>query len=55
MAMVANWHPSMGVEVLTLRLFRGVTFASLSGHPITDKDTVDIGIPVLNCMGLFPK
>jgi hypothetical protein len=24
-AMAANWHPSMGFEVLTLRLFRGVT------------------------------
>jgi hypothetical protein len=32
--MAADWHPSMGFEVLTSRLFRGVTFASLSGHPI---------------------
>ncbi len=55
MAMAANWHPSMGFEVLTLRLFRGVTFASLSGHPITDKDTVNIGIHVLKCTGLFAK
>jgi len=38
---------------VTSRLFRGVTFASLSGHPITDKDTVDIGVSVLNCTGLF--
>ena len=43
----------MGFEVLTSRLFRGVTFASLSGHPITDKDTVDIGVHVLNRTGLF--
>ncbi len=55
MAMAANWHPSMGFEVLTLRLFHGITFASLSGHPITDKDTVDIGVRVLNCTGLFAK
>jgi hypothetical protein len=48
-AMAADWHPSMGFEVLTSCLFRGVTFASLSGHPITDKDTVDIGVRVLNC------
>ncbi len=33
-AMTAGWHPSMGFEVLTLCLFPGVTFASLSGHPI---------------------
>jgi hypothetical protein len=45
----------MGFEVLTSRLFRGVTFASLSGHPITDKDTVDIGVRVLNRTGLFAK
>jgi hypothetical protein len=54
-AMAANWHPSMGFEVLTSRLFRGVTFASLLGHPITDKDTVDISVCVLNCTGLFAK
>ncbi len=44
----------MGFEV-TSCLFRGITFASLSGHHITNKDTVDIGIHVLNRMGLFPK
>ena len=41
-AMAANLHPSMGFEVLTSHLFCGVTFASLSGHPITDEDTVGI-------------
>ena len=46
--MAADWHPSMGFEILTLRLFRGITFASLSGHPITDKDTVDISVRALN-------
>jgi hypothetical protein len=55
MAIAANWHPSMGFEVLTLHLFCCVTFASLSGHPYTDKDTVDISVRVLNRMGLFPK
>jgi hypothetical protein len=55
MAMAANWHTSMGFEVLTSHLFHVVTFASLSRHPIVDKDTVDIGIHVLNPMGLFPK
>ncbi len=54
-AMAADWHPSMGFEVLTSRLFRGVTFASLSGHPITDKDTIDISVLVLNRTGLFTK
>ena len=54
-AMAANWHPSMGFEVLTSCLFRGVTFASLSGHPISDKDTVDNGVHVLNCTGLFAE
>jgi hypothetical protein len=53
--MAANWHPSMGFEVLTLRLFGGITFASLSGHIITDKDTVNINVHVLNCTGLFAK
>ena len=53
--MAADWHPLLGFEVLTSRLFSGVTFASLSGHPITDKDTVDIGVRVLNCTGLFAK
>ncbi len=54
-AMAADWHPLMGFEVLTSRLFRGITFASLSGHPITDKDAVDIGVRVLNRTGLFAK
>ena len=54
-AMAADWHPSMGFEVLTSRLFRGGTFTSLSGHPITNKDTVDIGVHVLNRTGLFAK
>ncbi len=53
--MVADWHPSIGFEVLTLHLFRGVTFASLSGHSIADKDMVDIGVRVLNCRGLLLK
>jgi hypothetical protein len=55
MAMAADWHPLMGFEVLTLHLFWSVTFASLSGHPITDKDTVNIGVCILNHTGLFPK
>jgi hypothetical protein len=55
MAMAANWHPLMGFEVLTLRLFCCVTFASLSGHPITNKDRINIGIHALNHTGLFPK
>ncbi len=55
MAMAANWHPSMGFEVLTLCLFCGTTFASLSGRPITDKDMVNISVRVLSCTGLFPK
>jgi hypothetical protein len=45
MAMAADWHPLMGFEVLTLRLFCSITFASLSGHPFTDKDT-----PTSACM-----
>jgi hypothetical protein len=53
--MAASCHPSMEFEILTSCLFRGITFASLSGHPITDKVTVNIGVYVLNCMGLFPK
>jgi hypothetical protein len=54
-AMAADWHPSMGFGVLTSRPFRGVTFASLLGHPITDKDTVGIGVRVLNRTGLFAE
>ncbi len=54
-AMATDWHPSMEFEVLTSRLFRGVTFASLSRHPITDNNTVDIGVRVLNRTGLFAK
>ncbi len=54
-AMATDWHPSMGFEVLTSRLFRGVTFASLSRHPITDNDTIDISVHVLNRTGLFAK
>ncbi len=53
--MAVNWHPSMGFEVLISRLFCGITFASLSGNPIIDKDTVDIGVRVLNCTVLFLK
>jgi hypothetical protein len=55
MVMAANWHLSMGFEVLTSRLFCGITFASLSGHPITDQEMVDIGVCVLNRTGLFPE
>jgi hypothetical protein len=55
MEMAANWHPLVGFEVLTLHLFCGVTFASLSGHPATDKITVDISVRVLNHIRLFPK
>ncbi len=54
-AMAADWHHSMGFEVLTLRLFHGITFTSLSGHTITNNHTVNIGIRVLNCTGLFAK
>ncbi len=31
----------------------GVKVEGLSGHPITNKDTVDIGVRVLNRTGLF--
>jgi hypothetical protein len=55
MAMATDWQPSMGFEVRTLCLFCSVTFASLSGHPIMDKDTIDIGMHILNRMGLFLK
>jgi hypothetical protein len=55
MAMAANWHFSMECEVLTSCLFCGITFASLSGHPIPNKDTVNIGMRVFNHTGLFPK
>jgi hypothetical protein len=53
--MGTNWHLLMGFEVLTLCLFCNVTFASLSGHLIMDKDTVNIGVHVLNPKGLFAK
>ncbi len=55
MAMAADWHPWMGFEVLTSCLFHGITFARLSGHLITDKDSIDISVHILNCPGLFPK
>jgi hypothetical protein len=55
MALAANRHPSMGFEVLTLQLFCSVTFTSLSGHPVTDKDIVNISGRILNHTGLFPK
>jgi hypothetical protein len=55
MVMAANWHLSIWFEVLTSHLFSGITFASLSGHPITDNDMVNIGVRVLNRMGLFSK
>jgi hypothetical protein len=55
---VRQWPPT-GIPRwdlrFTSRLFRGVTFASLLGHPITDKDTVDICVRVLNCTGLFAE
>jgi hypothetical protein len=54
-AMAANWHLLMGFEVLTLRLFCGVIFTSLTGHPIMDKDTVGIGVCVLNHTVLFAE
>jgi hypothetical protein len=44
----------MGFEILTLGLFCCINIASLSGHQITDKDTVYISVPVPNSTGLFP-
>jgi hypothetical protein len=55
MAIAANWHPLMGFEVITSHLFCSITFTSLSGHPIMDKDTVDIGMHVLHHTGLFAE
>jgi hypothetical protein len=55
MAMATSWHPSMEFEVLTLHLFCRITFASLSGHSVTNKDRVNISIRVLNRTGIFPK
>jgi hypothetical protein len=54
-AMATDWHPSMGFEVLTSCFFHSVTFASLSGHPIANKDTVDISVRVLNHTGLVAE
>jgi hypothetical protein len=54
-AISANWHPSMGFELLTLHLFCSVTFTSLSGHLIKDKNTIDISVHVINCTGLSQR
>jgi hypothetical protein len=53
--MTADWHPSMGFELLVTRLLRDVTFASFAEHPIPNYDIVDVGIWVLHCTGLFPE
>jgi hypothetical protein len=53
--MAANWHPLIWFEVLISHLFCGITFATFSGHPITDKDTFNISVCVLNRTGLFAK
>jgi hypothetical protein len=50
--MALEWHPSMGFELLAVRLFPGATFANLAKYPINDKDIVDIGIHVLHRTGL---
>ena len=47
-AMAADWLLLMGFEVLTSCLFCSITYASLSGHPITNKDTINIGVRILN-------
>ena len=53
--MTADWHPSMGFELIVTRLLRDVTFASFAEHPIPNYDIVDVGIWVLHCSGLFPE
>ncbi len=45
----------MGFEVLTSILICGITFASLSGHLIMDKDTNNIGVHVHNRTELSNK
>jgi hypothetical protein len=51
--MTADWHPSMGFELLVARLLQDMTFASLAENPIPNYDIVDVGIWVLHCTGLF--
>ena len=51
----ADWHPSMGFELLVARLLRDVTFASLAELPIPNYVIVEVGIWVLHCTGLFPE
>jgi hypothetical protein len=53
--MASEWHPSMGFELLAVRLFRGATFANLAKYPVNDDDIVDIGIRVLHQTGLFSE
>jgi len=51
----ADWHQSMGFELLVTSLLRDVTFASLAELPIPDYVIVEVGIWVLHCTGLFPE
>ena len=46
--MASEWHPSMGFELLTARLFHGITFANLAKYPINNDDIVNIGIRPLH-------
>ncbi len=52
-AMALQWHPSQGFELLVARLFWGATFTNLTKHPIPDDGIANIGICVINHMGLF--
>ncbi len=46
--MASEWHPSMGFELLAMRLFRRATFVNLAKYSINDDNIVDIGIRVLH-------
>jgi hypothetical protein len=53
--MASEWHPSMGFELLTVRLVHGATFANLANYPINNDNIIDIGIRVLHQTGLFSE
>jgi hypothetical protein len=53
--MASEWHPSMGFELLAMRLFCRAIFANLAKYPINDDDIIDIGIRVLHQTGLFSE
>ena len=51
--MATDWHPSEGFDTLTIRLFKGRSYANACDYPIPIRNIIDIGICIIKQCGLY--